>query len=322
LVRKPNLTILEIPGFGVRAAAVIYIAVGAVLGMTLGRRATFLAMQLGSQTLVGGTCASLLRRPFIVLSTIAGEISEVDEALVSRARFMHRRHLRQADYLVGQTSEAAQELMAFAPQERVAVVNNPMPPGGSSELDGRPHAVFTGRLALQKNLPLLLEAWKTVVDRVPEARLTLVGDGGCYQSVEDELRRTVASSATLANTVTFTGWVEDVGRYLRAADIYVFPSRSEGMSNSLLEACAWGRIIVASDIAPNCAVLGQDYPLMFPTGDRDGLAKALIQAFENTDTRAAAATAIARRRAELSRSAIGGYEEVLLAANGLAGESP
>src|ERR1035438_9823349 len=128
LVRKANLTVLEIPGFGVRAAVAIYIAVGTVLGIALGRRAWFLAMQLGSQTLVGGICANLHRRPFVVLSTISGEMSEVDEALRSRARFMHRRNLRRADYLVGQTSEAAQELTSFVPPERIAIVHNPMPP--------------------------------------------------------------------------------------------------------------------------------------------------------------------------------------------------
>jgi glycosyltransferase involved in cell wall biosynthesis len=316
LVRKPDLTVLEIPGFGVRAAVVVYIALGTVLGLALGRRASFLAMQLGSQTLVGGVCATLLRRPFVVLSTIAGEISEVDEALESRARFIHRRNLRRADYLVGQTSEAAHELEAFAPRDRIAVVHNPMPPGGSTELDGRPHAVFTGRLARQKNLPLLLEAWEAVVTKLPDARLTLVGDGGSSHSVEDELRRTVASTVPLKNTVTFTGWVDDVGRYLCAADVYVFPSRSEGMSNSLLEACAWRRIVVASDIVPNRAVLGDDYPLLFPSGDREALGEALIRAFEDTDTRAVAAAVIDRKRSELSSSsAVARYEELLLAAN-------
>jgi glycosyltransferase involved in cell wall biosynthesis len=319
LVRKPNLTVLEIPGFGVRAAVAIYIALGTVLGVALGRRAWFLAMQLGSQTLVGGICANLHRRPFVVLSTISGEISEVDEALGSRARFMHRRNLRRAAYLVGQTSEAAQELKTFAPPERVVVVHNPLPPReNATELDGRPHAVFTGRLTGQKNLSLLLEAWQAVVAQLPEARLTLVGNGGSYGSVEDELRRTVASAAALRDTVTFTGWVNDVGPYLRAADVYVFPSRSEGMSNSLLEACAWRRIVVASDIVPNRAVLGDDYPLLFPTSDCEGLSEALIRAFEDTDARSAAAAAIDRRWSELSsESAITRYEELLLAADSL-----
>ncbi|MHB1537466.1 MAG: glycosyltransferase family 4 protein [Acidimicrobiales bacterium] len=313
LVRKANLTVLEIPGFGVRAAVAIYIVVGTVLGIARGRLAWFMAMQLGSQTLVGGICARLLRRPFVVLSTISGEISEVGEALESPIRFLHRGNLRRADYLVGQTSEAARELEVFAPPARIAVVCNPMPPGRDAGLDGRPHAVFTGRLVRQKNLPLLLEAWQAVVVHLPEARLTLVGDGGSYGSVEHELRRTVASGAALRNTVTFTGWVDDVGPYLRAADIYVFPSRSEGMSNSLLEACAWRRIVVASDIVPNRAVLGDDYPLLFPTGDREALREALIRAFEDTDARAAAAAVIDRRRSELSSgSAIARYEELLL----------
>jgi glycosyltransferase involved in cell wall biosynthesis len=313
LARSANLTVVEVPGFDRRWGTLAYLAVSLPVGLVLGRRASFIAMQLGSQTLGGGLCARLLRRPFVVLSTTAGELSEVDEVLRSPGRLIHRQNLRRASYLVGQTTEAARELEAFVPPERIAVVPTPMPRGGEAELTGLPYATFSGRLSRGKNLDVLLDAWEKVVDRLPKARLTLVGSGGSYRSVENELRATVAARERLRETVGFTGWVDDVAPYLRAADVYVFPSRSEGMSNSLLEACAWRRIVVASDIVPNRAVLGDDYPLLFPTGDREALGEALIRAFEDTDARAAAAAAIDRRWSELSSdSAIARYEELLL----------
>jgi glycosyltransferase involved in cell wall biosynthesis len=96
--------------------------------------------------------------------------------------------------------------------------------------------------------------------------------------VEQELKTTVEADTVLGTTVEFTGWVEDVTQYLRRTDVYVFPSLEEGMSNALLEACAWHRVIVASDIPPNRAVLGDDFPLLFRAGDPDALAAALRRA--------------------------------------------
>ena len=75
-----------------------------------------------------------------------------------------------------------------------------------------------------------------------------------------------------------TGWVPSVEPYYRANDVFVLPSREEGMSNALLEACAHGRVVVASDIPPNRAVLGDDYPLLFPVGSIEALADRLLTA--------------------------------------------
>lgn len=312
LARSANLTVVEIPGFDRRWGTLAYLAVSLPIGLVLGRRASFIAMQLGSQTLGGGLCARLLRRPFVVLSTTAGELSEVEEALRSPGRLIHRQNLRRASYLVGQTTEAARELEAFVPPERIAVVPTPMPRGGEAELTGLPYATFSGRLSREKNLDVLLDAWEKVVGRLPKARLTLVGSGGSYRSVEHALRATVAARERLRETVGFTGWVDDVAPYLRAADVYVFPSRSEGMSNALLQACAWKRVVVASDIPSNRAVLGDDYPLLFRVDDDDAMAEALRHAFLDQRVRADAVAQLRARSPEFSPARVVGRLEQLL----------
>jgi glycosyltransferase involved in cell wall biosynthesis len=98
--------------------------------------------------------------------------------------------------------------------------------------------------------------------------------------------------------------VHDVGEYLRRADVYVFPSLEEGMSNALLEACAWQRVIVASDIPPNRAVLGDDFPLLFRAGDTAGLVVALRQALTNDSLRAKAQKHVETRLRESSTDAV------------------
>ncbi len=89
------------------------------------------------------------------------------------------------------------------------------------------------------------------------------------------MRHRVSDDPVLPHSVTFTGWVADVAPLLAGSDVYVLPSLAEDMSNSLLEACAWGRVVVASDIASNRAVLGNDEPLLFIAGDTLSLVEAL-----------------------------------------------
>jgi L-malate glycosyltransferase len=121
-------------------------------------------------------------------------------------------------------------------------------PGASAveaDLLPRPRVVFTGRLHPQKNIPLLLEAWKEVA-RLSPANLILVGPGNERQNLEE-----LAASLGIADRVQFTGGVADPSDYLRAADLFVLPSVSEGMSNSLLEAMATALPCIASRIAGN-----------------------------------------------------------------------
>ena len=57
------------------------------------------------------------------------------------------------------------------------------------------------------------------------------------------------------NKVTFLGEIEDVASFLNSLDLFVLPSRSEGMSNALLEAMCIGLPIVATDVGSNAEVL-------------------------------------------------------------------
>lgn len=316
VTRRGNLVAIDVPGFRTRLGVVLYLILAFLAGLALGFRARFVSVQLSSPSLVAGLCARIFRRPFVAFSSSSGEVSEIREILESPIRSnIHARILQGASFLVAQTPDSAEELQVFVGPERVKIIHNPMPPLVDAPLTGEPHALYTGRFAAEKDLPILLSAWTAVADKHPDARLTLVGAGGDYRSVEDELRSLVGDSDILARTVTFTGWVSNVADYLHASDVYVFPSRSEGLSNALLEACAWGRIIVASNIPPNRVILGDDYPLLFPAGDVRALTSTLLAALEHQDVRDAAWRIVHYRARELSSSSAGGQlEELLLTA--------
>jgi glycosyltransferase involved in cell wall biosynthesis len=149
----------------------------------------------------------------------------------------------------------------------------------------------------------------------PHARLTLIGTGGQYRSVEAQLRRHVEERPVLRSSVEFTGWLPDPKGEIAKSDVFVLPSLSEGMSNSLLEACALGRVAVASDIPPNRAILGDDYPLLFSAGDCAALQSALRVALDDETVRAQARAAVSRRIHLFSPDRVAEALERLLDAN-------
>ncbi|HOY09595.1 MAG TPA: glycosyltransferase family 4 protein [Candidatus Omnitrophota bacterium] len=115
--------------------------------------------------------------------------------------------------------------------------------------------LYTGRLVEGKGLEDIIAVWPDILSMHPGAKLILVGSGKCggtgyrKDSVEEKLKKNV-SDKRLPN-VFFAGDQEHPELYYQIADIFIFLSRSEGVSNVLLEAMASGLCIVASDIGGN-----------------------------------------------------------------------
>ena len=122
-----------------------------------------------------------------------------------------------------------------------------------------PTAIFTGRLSPEKRVDSLIHLWPTVQTVQPGALLLIVGTG----SEAVSLQRAAGAG------VQFIGQVEDVAPYLQAADLFVLPSATEGLSNALLEALSTGLAAIATAVggAPDVIEHGKtgwlippDYP--------------------------------------------------------------
>ncbi len=87
--------------------------------------------------------------------------------------------------------------------------------------------------------------------------------------------RSLAESLGVADRVRFEGARQDVVAYLRAADIFVLPSRSEGLSNALLEAMACGLACVATPVSGTAELLADRRGVLVPPGDVAAWAGAL-----------------------------------------------
>jgi sugar transferase (PEP-CTERM/EpsH1 system associated) len=125
-----------------------------------------------------------------------------------------------------------------------------------------------GRLAPVKNHALLLRA---VAGSRSGAHVVIVGEGP-----ERESLQALADGLGIASRVRFAGHSDDVRSDLAGFDVFALPSRSEGMSNTLLEAMAASLPVVVSDVGGNPEIVRDGVDgLIFRNGDGQGLAQCL-----------------------------------------------
>ncbi|MCH8153364.1 MAG: glycosyltransferase [Planctomycetes bacterium] len=153
----------------------------------------------------------------------------------------------------------------------------------------RSHIVTVGRLVEKKGTEFLLRAFHHVKVVVPEARLTIVGDG----PLRERLTRLV-HSLKLDDCVQFAGTLAHsaVADLLRRATIFTLPSitahtgDAEGLPNVVLEAAASGVPVVAtrhSGIVE--AVIDQETGFLVPERDAESLSHRLVTLLQNEDLR-------------------------------------
>src|SRR2546425_7760631 len=114
-----------------------------------------------------------------------------------------------------------------------------------SDKVAEPYLLFVGRLAPEKGLHLLLEAFSILHNDMDEMSLVLAGpdENGLWETLEKRARE-----LGIAQSVTYLGAVAEPGKYrlFAAARAFLLPSLSEGLSVSLLEALSCGTPAIIS----------------------------------------------------------------------------
>jgi len=133
----------------------------------------------------------------------------------------------------------------------------------------------------EKGLATLLEAFARVRRRGPNVRLAVVGSGPVLPELEAR-----AGELGIREACHFEPSTERVPEWLRNIDIFVLPSLSEALSNSLMEAMACGCCAVASRVGGNPELIEDGTSgLLFKAGDTEGLARALGELIANPELR-------------------------------------
>lgn len=190
----------------------------------------------------------------ILRGGILGDIYKLKRSPFWMQRF--RVLSRGVDSFVVISREIDQELstLGVPPEKRAFIPNGvdtetfvPLPDVQKKHLRAKlrlptngPFVVYLGRLTAEKRVDHLLRIWPDIKATFPQAQLLIVGTG----AEEAQLRRQSVS----VPGVRFTGPVNDALSYLQVADVFVLPSITEGLSNSLLEALSTGLPALATAV--------------------------------------------------------------------------
>jgi glycosyltransferase involved in cell wall biosynthesis len=230
--------------------------------------------------------ASLLARsfpPVVVTEHIAPRqmYSSAEEPFGWVKELLIRSLYRRAAAVVAVSRGVAEELRTLGvPGRLITVVHTPVDlsrvlPGADEDVpvwpEKRPVVVNVGRMTLQKNQQLLLEAVAMLRARLPVS-VVLVGDGPERPALE-----LVARSHGL--DVTFAGADPNPYRWMSRADAFVSSSLFEGFGVVIVEALAVAVPVVSTDCpsGPREILNGGEFGLLTPVGDADALADALFR---------------------------------------------
>lgn len=165
-----------------------------------------------------------------------------------------------------------------------------------------------GRVSPQKGLVFALRALPSIHKRFPSAHLLSVGataDARWVEQLEQE-----ATALGVKDHFHIVGGRRDVIDFLRACDVFVFPSLYEGLGIALIEAMAAGRACVASSVGPIPEVVrdGED-GILVPPGDPEAIAAAVCRLLDDESQRqllgkAATKTAFSRFQPQQSADAL------------------
>lgn len=222
--------------------------------------------------------ASTFLKTRVVVSVVADPKMEYETRamrLIARTCFCF------ADGIVFQTKEAR----AFFPkyiQKKSVILSNALNPQFLRERyagEREKEIVAVGRLDDNKNHALLINAFARIADKFPEYRLTIFGDGECRKELE-----ALIAEKGLSARVILAGVTADVAGDIERAALFVLPSNTEGMPNTLLEAMALGLPVISTDCpcgGPRELIRQGENGILVPVGEADALAKAMEKVLSN-----------------------------------------
>jgi glycosyltransferase involved in cell wall biosynthesis len=228
-------------------------------------------------------------RPAVVVSE-----RRVEDFRGRPQRALDRVLARATDEWIGNSRDVADFVVRAhgAPPGRVHVIRNgvdttvfrPAQPGQERPpLDGRPARVGSlGRLVEQKGFDVLVDAVPYVHGK-RDVEVVIAGDGELRADLE---RRANGLPVSFPGSVDGAGAVAD---YLRGLDLFVLPSRYEGLPNVVLEALACGVPVVATAVPGMVEATGSAARLV-PPDDALALAEAVIESLDEPPRGTAPAT--------------------------------
>jgi glycosyltransferase involved in cell wall biosynthesis len=206
-----------------------------------------------------------------------------DYTLISRlGHYYNLKYYRHADYWVGISKGICDHLIQGGmPADRVFYIPNfadetpvePLPRDSFETPSDRPLILAAGRLHENKGFDILLQA----LTKVPDATLWLAGSGPEEQPLKQQCHE-----LGLDNRVRFLGWRNDVTTLMKTADLFVCPSRHEGLGSIVMESWAHECPIIATNSqGPGELIDSGETGVITPVDKPEPLAEAIRELLDN-----------------------------------------
>jgi len=139
-----------------------------------------------------------------------------------------------------------------------------------------------GRIFPEKNIEMQIELIHSLLPQVPSIKLAVVGNKYAYvKNLEDLVKR-----LKIQDKVLFLGLRRDIPELLRAFDIFVMTSFSEGTSLALLEAMASGLPVIASDVGGNGGIISHgENGILFDITSLEALRYHVLELYNDAEER-------------------------------------
>lgn len=151
-------------------------------------------------------------------------------------------------------------------------------PDMAEQLHGRNVLITVARFSAQKDHATLIKALPSVIAAHPSTLLILVGRGEEMAAIE-----TLVDDLQLKQHVLFVGHRTDIADLMAQADLFVLPSKFEGLPLAVLEAMSIGLPVVATQIGGNIEALGPEHPYLAEPANPVSLAAVLISALGDAE---------------------------------------
>ena len=207
---------------------------------------------------------------------------------------LDRFHLRYMDHVIAVSQAQAEKVKrAGVRPERLTVIHNAIDPERFVDPDPRyrtklekffrsprSHIIAAaGRLSPEKGFDVFLGAAARVLEAQPDVGFVLFGNGSMKQLLQQQV-----TFLGLGGSVVMAGFRNDLDRFISQLDLFVLPSYTEGLPNVVLEACAAGVPVVATEVGGTPEVIEDGTSgFLVPPGDPDALAAKILEAIECED---------------------------------------
>lgn len=149
---------------------------------------------------------------------------------------------------------------------------------------GRPMLLFVGRVAFEKNIDFLLRALQQSVAQIPDLLLVIAGEGPALSPLKK-----LSAKLGLQENVLFVGYLDRDGALpdcYRAADAFVFASRTETQGLVLLEAMALGVPVISTAVMGTHDIVGPRRGALVPQDNEQDFAGHIVALMRDADLRA------------------------------------